>query len=72
MTTKITPIGNGFDNPRAMLAALLETEEEIEWAAITYQTKNGRFSNYTNNMTLADLACMACSWLGLFHSFDGG
>ena len=68
--SKIVPIGIGFDSPQALLVSLAEKGDEIEWLALSYQTKDGRFSNFTNNMTLADLALMAISWLGIVHKFE--
>lgn len=68
--SKIVSIGSGFENPQALLASLAEKSDDIEWLAVSYQTKCSRFSDFTNNMTLADLALMAVSWLGIVHKFE--
>lgn len=62
----IVSMGGGFDNPKALLASLLE-RDDIEWVAVSYQRKDGRFSNFTNNMTLADLALVALGWFGIVN-----
>lgn len=59
---KITTIGAGYDNPKALLAALLE-RDDIEWVAVVAGIKGAPpLIEASNEMELRDLSFVASLW----------
>lgn len=67
----IVSLGKGYTNPKVLLQELME-RDDLEWIAIAAQPKEGPpIFEATNDITLAGIAFVACSWQDVFSKLAG-